>query len=76
MMISSETIDFNRQKNLDVDPKSIQQREFVKQLQNPDNAIVDNVDNPCFFNNFRKNQRKKAEILSRKRNSIIKDGEL
>ena len=64
MMITSKTIDFRRQKELDVDPKSIPQREFVEKLQNPDNAVVDNVDNPCFFNNFRKNQRNKTEILS------------
>ena len=30
------------QKELDADPKSIQQIEFVRQLKNPDKAIVDN----------------------------------
>ena len=30
------------------------------------------VDNPCFFNDFRKNQRNTTKILSRRCNSLIK----
>ena len=34
-------VDLTRQKELDVDPKAIQQIEFVGKLKNPDNAVVD-----------------------------------
>ena len=34
--------DLSRQKELDVDPKAIQQKEFVGQLKNPDDAVVAN----------------------------------
>ena len=35
-------IDLSKQKQLDSDPKSIQQIEFVGELKNLENAIVDN----------------------------------
>ena len=34
--------DLSRQKELDVDPKAIQQKEFVGQLKNSDDAVVAN----------------------------------
>ena len=34
--------DLSRQKELDVDLKAIQQKEFVGQLKNPDDAVVAN----------------------------------
>ena len=33
-------VDLRRQKELDADPKSIQQIEFVEQLKNPADAVV------------------------------------
>ena len=33
-------VDLRRQKELDADPKSIQQIEFVEQLKNPVDAVV------------------------------------
>ena len=44
-MITSRIIvavDLSRQKELDADPKAIQRIEFVRQLKNPQNAIVAN----------------------------------
>ena len=35
-------VDLSRQKELDADPKAIQQIEFVGQLKNPDDAVVAN----------------------------------
>ena len=35
-------VDLSRQKELDADPKAIQQIEFVEQLKNPDNVTVAN----------------------------------
>ena len=35
-------VDLNKQKELDADPKAIQQIEFVGQLGNSDNAIIAN----------------------------------
>ena len=35
-------IDLSRRKELDADPKAIQQIEFVGQLKNPDDAVVAN----------------------------------
>ena len=35
-------VDLNRQRELDADPKAIQQIQFVRQLKNPDYAIVAN----------------------------------
>ena len=35
-------VDLSRQKELDADPKAIQQIEFIRQLKNPENAIVAN----------------------------------
>ena len=32
--------DLSRQKDLDADPKAIEQIEFIGQLKNPDNAII------------------------------------
>ena len=36
------TVDLSRLKELDADPKAIQQIEFVGKLKNPDDAIVAN----------------------------------
>ena len=35
-------MDLSRKKELDVDPKAIQQIEFVGKLKNPDDAVVTN----------------------------------
>ena len=47
MNISEIAVDLSRQKELEADPKAIQQIEFVGQLKNPDDAIVAN--DPCLF---------------------------
>ena len=47
MNISEIAVDLSRQKELEADPKAIQQIEFVGQLKNPDDAIVTN--DPCLF---------------------------
>ena len=44
-------IDLSRQIELDADPKSIQQKEFVGQLKNADGINTDGAD----LNDFRKN---------------------
>ena len=68
-------VDLIRQKELDADPKAIQQIEFVGQLKNTDGVNATGTQSVC-FENFRTNQRNKTKIFSRKHNSIIKDAEL
>ena len=67
--------DLNRLKELDADPKAIEQMEMVGQLKNED-AI--NADGPesVYFDDFRKNQRNEINIFSRKYKSIINNGKL
>ena len=66
-------VDLSRERELDANPKAIQQIEFVGQLK-----ILDakNNDESVFLNNFRKNQRNKIKIFSRKCDSIINNGKL
>ena len=65
-----------RGNTVDVVAKSIQQIELVRQLKNPDHAVVANECIYACLNNFRKNQRNENKIFSRKCNSIIKDGKI
>ena len=51
-------VHLSRPKELDPDPKAIQQIEFVGQLKNLDDAVVPNESMFVFFFNFGKNQRK------------------
>ena len=67
-------VDLSRQKELDADPKAIQQKEFIGQLKKLNNKNDD--DESVCLNSFRKNQRKEIKIFSRKFNSIIKDDKL
>ena len=64
-----KAVDLSWQKELDADPKAIQQVKIVGQLKDPDNATV------C-VNSFRKNQQKKMKVFSRKCNGIINNGKL
>ena len=63
-----------------MDPKVIQQIEFVGQLKKldaDDNATDPGNDQSMFLLKlFKKNHRNKIKIFSRKCNSIIKDGQL
>ena len=69
------TVDLSRQKGLDVGRKPIQKIEFVWKLKNPADVIV--ADEPMFLLTIlEKNQRNEIEFFLRKRNSLIKDGEL
>ena len=68
------TVDLSRQKELDTDPKAIQQLELVGQLKKLDNTNA-NAESVC-LNKFRTNKRSEIIIFSRKCNSIIKDGKL
>ena len=67
-------VDLSRQKELDADPKAIQQLEFVGQLQGPDNAIVANE--TIFVLTILEKNKETRLNFSRKCNSIIKDGKL
>ena len=67
------TVDLSRQKELDADPKEIQQLEFVGQLKKL-NADV-NPESVC-LDNFSTNQRNQIKIFSRKCNCIITDSKL
>ena len=74
-------VDLGRQKELDADPKAIQQIESGDQLNNSDNnnnnaAEADGGQSTFVFNNFRKNQRNSTKFLLRECNSLIKDGKL
>ena len=74
------TVDLSRWKELDADPKAIQQIEFVGQLKKLDNnynAADAGIDQSMFFLTvLEKNQRNELKIFSRKCNSIIKDEKL
>ena len=72
-------VDLRWQKELDTDPKAIQQIEFVQQLKESDdngNAIDACADKNVWFIDFGQNQRNETKILSRKCNSLIKDCKL
>ena len=77
-------VDLSTQKELDAEPKAIQQIEFVGKLikLDADDNATDAGDNDqsmfvlTISNNFRKNQRNKTKIFSRMCNSIIKDAKL
>ena len=51
-------VNLSWQKELDADPKAIQQTEFVGQIKNSDGAIV-----YVCFNDLRKNQRNETQIF-------------
>ena len=61
-------VDLSTQKELDADPKTIQQIEFVRQLLNENNQISANESMFVF--------KVTTKILSRKCNSLIKYGKL
>ena len=68
-------VDLSRPKELDADPKAIQQTKFVGQLKNPTNAMV--AGESMFVLTILKNIKKKqTKILSRKCNSLIRYGKL
>ena len=73
-------VDLSGQEQLDADPKTIQQREFVGQLKKLDdnvNVTDDGNDQSMFvLTILEKNKRITIKTLSRKCNSIIKDGRL
>ena len=74
------TVDLCRQKELDADPKAIQQIEFVGQSKklDADDSATDAGDGQSMFGliNFRKHQRNKIKIFSMKCNSITKNDKL
>ena len=70
------TVDLSRQKELDADPKAIQQIEFVGQLKNDDGENADGTQSMFVITILRKNQRDKTKISLRKRDGTIKDGKL
>ena len=49
-------VDLSRPKELDADPKAIQQTKFVGQLKNPTNAMV--AGESVCFNDFKKHKKK------------------
>ena len=61
------TVDLSRQEELDVDLKAIQHTDFPEQLKNVDGINADGAKS-MFINYFRKNQRNKIKISSRKCN--------
>ena len=70
-------VDLSRQEELDVDLKAIQHTDFPEQLKNVDGINAGGAKS-MFINYFRKNQRNKIKISSRKcnRQQIIKKREL
>ena len=68
------TVNLCRQKELDVDRKSVQKIEFIWQLKNPADEIV--ADESMFLLVILEKKRNEIETFSKKRNSLIKDGEL
>ena len=66
-------VDLSRQKQLDADPKAIQQIEFIGLLKKPDAnyKATDASNNESMFILTTLNQRNEIKIFSRKCNSII-----
>ena len=72
-------VHLSRQKELDPDPKEIQQIAFfghLKNLNNNGNVTDAGNDQYMFVLTIKKNQRNKIKIFSRKCNGLIKDGKL
>ena len=69
-------VDLSRQKELDADPKAIQQIEFVGQLKECRWYKCSLHTKYVCLNHFRKTERNEIKIFSRKCNSIIKDDKL
>ena len=65
----------NRQKKLDVDPKAIQQVEYVGQLKNVDDINFDRAGSMIVLTILEK-IKKNIKILSSRRNSITNDGKI
>ena len=58
------TTDLSRQKELDTDPKAVQQIEFVGQLKNPGNAIVAN-DSMFVLTILEKSEKRDLNVLKK-----------
>ena len=69
-------VDLNSQKELDADPKAIQQIELVGQSKNEDGIDADEVQSVIILTILEKNKRTKIKVFSRKCNSIINNGKL
>ena len=69
-------VDLSRQKELNADPKAIQQTEFIRQFKNIDG--VNTLPHTIYvgFTDFRENQGNETKIFSRKHSSLIKDSKL
>ena len=65
-------VDLSRQKELDADPKAIQEIEFVDQLKNVDGTNPDGTQNMFVLTVLEKNQRSDTNIFSRNYNRITK----
>ena len=66
-------VDLSRQKELDVDPKAIQQIELVEQLKNVDGINVDGVESMFDLTILEKIKAKILKLSQRNSISIIKD---
>ena len=69
-------IDLSRQKELDDDPKTIQQIEFGRQLKNVDGINADGAESMFILTILDENQRREIKIFSRNCNSISNNGKL
>ena len=67
-----------RKKELDVDPKAIQEMQFVRQSKNTDGQNTDGTQSKFVLTVLEKikEARSKSKILSRKCNCLIKNGKL
>ena len=68
-------VDLRGQKELDADPKAIQQKEFVGKLKNAVNAIVTG-ESGFVLAIMEKIKKNKTKIISKNCKNLIKDGEL
>ena len=70
------SFDLSRKKELDADPKAIQQIDLVGQLKTIYGINADGAESMVILAIFEKKLRSKIKTFSRKSNSIIKDGKL
>ena len=69
-------VNLRRQKELDADPKEVQEIEFTGRFKNTDGINSDGTQFIFFFKTLEKNKKSTTKVFSRKRNSLIKDGKL
>ena len=70
------TVDLKRRREINAVPKAIRQIEFVGQLKDTDGKNVNGTKSRFTLTTLEKIKEKGQKFVSRKRNSLMKDGKL